>query len=160
MVWVFLSIRGINMKSEKTNLSFNIRKHKIGKFLHLFARESIEDFQNSCYREVEDLLKSLKKGDASISSKVIKAYIETLETHLEDLRQISSLIANDLSKNMLPTKKDEADSYINSDGTQTWNIYDDKPAKFGKPTSATDTEVLEDLADLEEDGLGVDNGSE
>ena len=34
---------------------------------------------------------------------------------------------------MLPTKKDEAESYINSDGTQSWNIYDDRPAKFGTP---------------------------
>ena len=93
------------MKSEKANLSFNIKKHKIGKFLHLFARESIEDFQNSCYREVQDLLKSLKKGDASISSKSTELYIETLESHLEDLRQILSLIANDLSKTCFQPKR-------------------------------------------------------
>ena len=148
------------MKSEKTKLSLNIRQHKIGKFLHLFARESIEDFQNSSYREVQDLLSSLKKGDASVATKNVEHYIKTLKTHLDDLEQVSSLIEKDLSKNLLPSEEGEAEMYTDTSGGVTWNIYDDKPAKFGTPKSSADAEVLEDLSDLEEDSLGVDGGGE
>jgi bisphosphoglycerate-independent phosphoglycerate mutase (AlkP superfamily) len=148
------------MKSEKIKLSLNIRQHKIGKFLHLFARESIEDFQNSSYREVQDLLSSLKNGDASVATTNVEHYIKTLKNHLEDLEQISSLIEKDLSKNLLPSEEGEAEMYTNTNGGVTWTIYDDKPAKFGTPKSSADAEVLEDLSDLEEDSLGVDGGGE
>ena len=147
------------MKTEDTKLVLKIRSFKAGKYIKLLLVDSLEDFQNSVSPLVPKLMKSLRRNDGHESLEMLQKYQNYLQQMDEILQQTIDLVESNIIPYM-EHEKNESGKTITVDGTVNYTIQPGDSVTIGGKKSSTDAEVLEDLSDLEEDGLRVDNGSE
>ena len=147
------------MKTEDTKLVLKIRSFKAGKYIKLLLVDSLEDFQNSVSPLVPKLMKSLRRNDGHESLEMLQKYQNYLQQMDEILQQTIDLVESNIIPYM-EHEKNESGKTITVDGTVNYTIQPGDSVTIGGKKSSTDAEVLEDLSDLEEDGLGVNNGSE
>jgi hypothetical protein len=98
-----------------------------------------------------------KEDLRSLSKSVLASILKRMnETGSECMTQVSQILEDGTPMEILKGLKD----YISIISLAIDEINDISPLVLEIYESPSDTEVLEDLPDLEEDSLGVDSGSE
>ena len=147
------------MKIEETELVIKVRSFKSGKYIKLLLVDSLEDFQNSVSPLIPKIMKSLRRNNGYESLEMLQKYQNYLQQMDEILQQTIDLVESNIIPYM-GRGKGESGTTITVDGTVNYTIQPGDSVILGENKSSADTEVLEDLSDLEEDSLGVDGGSE
>ena len=104
------------MEPRDIEIILKIKNFKAGKFLRLYAEDTLVEFQNNHPKIVPHLLHSLKIGDPRQSLKLATQMEESLESLMGSIRNLKEAIETYMVSELLEKEEGEGDQFITPEG--------------------------------------------